>query len=1517
MQRRGCAHCWMTQSLLGLFIAATPLQAQQDRITGRIENSRMLALEGSVRHEAQPQFDQGPVDPSFKMGYISLLLKSSTEQQLMLNGLLAEQQDPFSPNYHKWITPEEYADRFGLSQNDIDKIAAWVQLQGFAIDYVARSRTFVAFSGTAEQVRNTFQTEIHRYNVDSEIHFANSGEPSIPAALAGIVAGIRGLDDFYPKPPGTKARTAARTFTPPKSPHPEYAGLIGGHYLGPDDLATIYGIRSLYDAGTDGAGQAIVIVGQAKIVSGDPTTVRSTDDVPDLKTFRSTFNLPAANLRLVSVPSSAPSDDTTLGEADLDLEWAGAIARNATLVYVYAADFKFAAQYAIDQNLAPVISMSFGVCEPDLSEAHYWQSVAQQANAQGITWLAGSGDVGPACNEGKKMACAVTNDDLGVTFPASIPEVTAVGGTEFADAAGHYWGADGYAVSYIPETTWNDTVACGLINDIFSTPGILAGGGGLSRRFQKPSWQKGSGYATTPADGYRDVPDVALAASGDHDAYWFCSQGSCGFWGLVFGGGNSHTGGTSASTPVFAGIISLVNQYTGSTGLGNINPILYKLAQSTNDVFHDVQAGDNIVPCSDCTDGHSGSKAGWGYDQVTGLGSVDAFKLANAWIGLPPRPNTTMALRVTPATVAQGGTLNLTATVTATSGTKAPTGTVSFSNMDSSVASICELGPVNLVGSGSSATATATWDTSTSKCANVDALYASYPGDDTFNGSISQLVHVAVTAAKMQTSTTLTASSSQITAGGSLTLQAGVTASTGSGVPTGTVAFYDDTVQLANPKLDSSGKATLTTSSFLPGKHSLAALYNGDSTFASSLSSVVTVTSAAPAITVSSQMVTKSVDTSGCSVPSPTTTFLTSDHAVWMWFNMSGAKAGDVASAIWSAPDGSTYLSGKWDPLASGGGYCFYWNIDVAGYPPATSPGKWSVRVLWNGSSLFKLDFTIQPAATATASMVTKSFDTASCSVPLPATAFLTTDKTAFVWFSVNGADANDVPSVTWYTPGGPVYQSSNWSPVASAGNWCFVSSIDIANNPPVSSPGNWAVRGFWNGSSLFTRTFTILAPNSNTQPQITSLNPSSAVAGSGSTVLSILGSHFLPNSTVTFNSQVRAITGPPDARQLVITLSAPDLAKVGNYQIVVTNPVSGGAPAASNSYNFSTLDPNTPQPAVTSIWTAQRLYAVGDWYAATYSAMTGASSGTFDLMITFVPQASGNTYYYYDDPSDSNEWLHTSPRPVWTGTPQTGQFNTPSFQVTDSVPSGDYHVRAYFSKPGANQPAGAIAETDFSVATNTAAGGCFVATAAFGSPMARQVQWLRAFRDQSLLPARTGRAFVEWYYGWSPQAAAWLTRHSVIRKLARAVLWVPIAFAWFSLRTNAAFALVGILAIVVSLLWSLRRGSSWWRVFCLLILAIGIASASEWRPNPLTATHRRMVVKAAVANDGKVVNAPSDLPGVGRMARVADPQKGSNWACPQTPEATSQTHLQRPAAGSGTSCTPLNRRRRSRSTTR
>jgi len=579
-----------------------PAAAQSNRI-GRVDRARTVALAGHVRPAASAANDRGRADDSLSIPGITLMLKPSAAQKADLAQLLAAQQDPSSPQFHKWVTPEQFADRFTVTAADLDKIRAWLEGEGFTITAAARSRNSITFNATAAQIRNSFKTEVHQYSVNGATHFANASNPQIPADLADVVAGFRGLDNFRWKPHIKVA-------------HPQFNS-GGSHELAPDDFATIYNVAPLYQAGVDGTGQSLVIVGQ--------TSLRTTD----LTTFRTKFNLPTLNLQQVLVPGrpNPGLSNGDLQEANLDIEWSGAVARNAQIIYVYSDDVVQAAIYAIDNNLAPVLSMSYGGCEiGDLADLPMLQTLAQQANAQGMTWFAASGDTGAADCE--SMGDTVAQNGLAVDAPGSIPEVTSMGGTEFSEASGNYWNTtnsanSASALSYIPEVVWNDTAT---FNE------LAAGGGGASIFFPRPAWQAASGL---PTDNYRRVPDISLNASAGHVSYY-----------TVYLGSATYFGGTSAAAPTMAGIATLLNHYLVSTGaqqtagLGNINPMLYRLAASSPNVFHDVISGNNAVPCvagsPDCVNGSVGFKAGAGYDSATGLGSVDAFALAHSWSAFPP-----------------------------------------------------------------------------------------------------------------------------------------------------------------------------------------------------------------------------------------------------------------------------------------------------------------------------------------------------------------------------------------------------------------------------------------------------------------------------------------------------------------------------------------------------------------------------------------------------------------------------------------------------------------------------------------------------------------------------------------------------------------------------------------------------------------------------------------------------------------------------------------------------------------
>lgn len=248
-----------------LILSALSFAAAPDRITGPFSAQQLVKLSVGVPLKAQPQYDKGPADPSLKLSYMTLLTVPSASQQKAISRLLAQQQDRRSPLYHKWLTPEQYADRFGLSPNDIKKLTDWLQSQGFSIVNVARGRNFIAFSGTAAQAESAFQTEIHNFDVAGEKHFSNITPPSIPAALSGIVSAVRGFNNFRPK-------SQAHRF------EPDYTFLFQGQnipFVAPGDVATIYDINALYSAGVDGTGETLAVIGQTGIFQADLTAFRT------------------------------------------------------------------------------------------------------------------------------------------------------------------------------------------------------------------------------------------------------------------------------------------------------------------------------------------------------------------------------------------------------------------------------------------------------------------------------------------------------------------------------------------------------------------------------------------------------------------------------------------------------------------------------------------------------------------------------------------------------------------------------------------------------------------------------------------------------------------------------------------------------------------------------------------------------------------------------------------------------------------------------------------------------------------------------------------------------------------------------------------------------------------------------------------------------------------------------------------------------------------------------------------
>ena len=789
-------------SLFAISLPGRPASAQapvRDRIVREVDSRSTFALPGSVSPLARPAFDTGRANASTHLSGMTMYFQPSAEQQAALAALMQAQQTPGSKYYRQWITPAQYAAQFGLSAHDLASATSWLEQQGFSVDRVSTSHNAIVFSGTVAQVESAFQTEIHHYTVRGAIHTANSGSVNVPSALAGVVLSVRGLSDFRPHPLHKLSSAVKSNFN-------YGSGSSVEHLVAPGDFATIYDLNPLYSAGYTGSGETIAIVGQTAIVPTDVTN------------FQKASGLTQKAPTLTQVPGSGTStvDDSNgdEDESDLDVEWSGAVATGATINFIYVGNNSNysvfdSLQYAIDNDLAPVISISYGACEADLSSSDVttFGQWFTQANAQGQTIVSAAGDNGATdCEIDSGTGDTLVNGDatqgLAVDFPGSSPEVTSIGGTEFlgdVSSASTYWNSsnsssNSSAVEYIPEEVWNDSTTA-------KEPD--GGGGGKSVIYGKPAWQTGTGV---PSDGARDVPDISLNASNVHDPYVYCGSGTGSSSdptictnGFEDSSGNlTAAGGTSFGAPTFAGILAILNQKLAVSGLGNVNPEIYALAGSNySTAFHDVTTGNNEIPCeigsTDCTSSPIGYAADTDYDLASGWGSIDATNFANDFTTGTPTTSplaTTVVLTASSTTVTDGTSVSLSATVSADSGSTTPAGTVQFTVNGAA------LGSAVTIASG---VATTTYTPST---AGTYTVVATFTPTSTTNFSLSSAtIVITATAPASSSSPSFTLSATNVTVAQGSSGSSTITVTAANGF-SGTVA------------ITASGPSTLTNSCF-------------------------------------------------------------------------------------------------------------------------------------------------------------------------------------------------------------------------------------------------------------------------------------------------------------------------------------------------------------------------------------------------------------------------------------------------------------------------------------------------------------------------------------------------------------------------------------------------------------------------------------------------------------------------------------------------------------------------------
>ena len=710
-------------------------------VLNHVDDARLVSLTGNVHPMALAKFDKGRVDPGKLLERLVLVLKRSPEQEAALAAFNERQYDPNSPDFHQWLHAGEFGKLYGPSDSDITQVTSWLENHGFQIYEVSKGRVWIQFTGTVRQVEEAFHVEMHNYLVEGRLHIANDRDPEIPEALFPVVTGIASLHDFRPRHfshPGNYVKrnmktgkyTLVETQPSPDENAELKSGLLGNkgstggvqpdfgyvdpntgyqrEELSPYDVATIYNILPLWTATKpiNGSGVKVAIVGLSDVVTAD------------FNLYRSSFGLPAGTL--VTLHSGAdPGLTDSQGENTEDTEMVSATAPGATVVLV--ADVSnattdglvTAVTYIVNNEVAPILTMSYGACELDLGASgnSLYNQTFQQAATAGISSFVAAGDSGSAvCTSQDGTPPYADTVGLAVSGMASTPYATAVGGTDLqwpfvasTNPYTDYWyttnnpttGAS--AKGYMPEMSWNDTCSNPILLNVYSSyssvealcnaaitglPGLVemaSGGGGVSNctapsgttastcagGYAKPSWQ--AGVTGIPANGKRNLPDVSMFA-----AYGF--QSSTGIPGSALlicesqNGTNGcdysdpdyiiyqENGGTSAASPMTAGIMALVVQKTGRAQ-GLANPVFYSLAAketytSCNSntvaagnscIFYDTTTGSNAAVCMsgdpNCVTSTSGDEVGilsgysatTGYDLTTGLGSLNVANLVNAW----------------------------------------------------------------------------------------------------------------------------------------------------------------------------------------------------------------------------------------------------------------------------------------------------------------------------------------------------------------------------------------------------------------------------------------------------------------------------------------------------------------------------------------------------------------------------------------------------------------------------------------------------------------------------------------------------------------------------------------------------------------------------------------------------------------------------------------------------------------------------------------------------------------------
>ena len=856
--------------LSGSGFAQNPLQVRpQVRVTSTVDNKARTQLAGGLPRVLSRATETGRLNGAIRMNHMLLVLQPGADQEQALRTLTDQQNEKGSANFQKWITPAQFGQSFGLSDSDIAAVTGWLQSQGMTIDQVTPGKRLIEFSGSVAQVETAFGTEMHSYSVAGEKHVSANSSITVPTALAGVIASVPTLHDFFKKSYMTKPTTAVA----PISRFPALAARFPGavadagthpeltsgttHYFGAIDFQTVYNTAPLINGGNNGAGVTIGVIGRTDI------------GLNDVQIYRTVFGLPNNDPTFTVVgedPGVVAGDD---GESYLDVEVSGGVAPGAKINFIASKatlttdGVDLAAIYAVQNNGVDIITESYGQCEADFagtSVYQFYQDLWGQAAAQGISVFVSSGDNGPASCDSDSST--YESDGYAVSLLASSPFNVAVGGSNFFEGTGTYWSTTngaGYesALSYIPEQPWNESYKNS--QGYAELCGLCSGSGGVSAYFPTPSWQRGPGVPTAdpaypfvttsdPSTPYttgphRYLPDVALNAAGGHDGTIYCAEGVCQITATGIGFGV--VGGTSVAAPSMAGVQALVDAANGGRQ-GNPNFHYYALAiansaaglncastgpPATGCVFNDITTGNTII-CGNSTCA-AANKIGWtaaaGYDLASGLGSVNVANLATQWSTVSFTSSVT-SLTLTPsAGLTHGQSVTVTLTVApGVGGTGTPTGQVGVFASQGALTN-----PTNPNTGGflnQPAYCTLSGGTCTISLGSLPAgtynLYARYSGDPTYGASTSTSVPLSV--AKEGSTTTFAANTFSCTTGAinptnaivygtAVYLDTTVAGASGQGVPTGKISLLDTGAALTSVALNGTGNSELIAGAVTTG----------------------------------------------------------------------------------------------------------------------------------------------------------------------------------------------------------------------------------------------------------------------------------------------------------------------------------------------------------------------------------------------------------------------------------------------------------------------------------------------------------------------------------------------------------------------------------------------------------------------------------------------------------------------------------------------------------------------------